>query len=138
MTTRSKRSKKPMAEPRETFEHSIEIDLTDAELAAGRKRNMQIDIEIDAVKQRQAAANTVFKEELEVLKREQKPLKEAEKTKKAKVEVNCYSQRDTAGARMLTLRCDTDEIVDERALTAEEREADRQGGLFGGGDEDEA
>jgi hypothetical protein len=123
-------------ETRETFGHEIQIDLSDEELAAGRKRNMQIDLEIDAIKERQSASNAVFKEELDILKREQKPLKEAEKTKKATIEIQCYHERDERRGIMLTMRCDNGEIVDERALTADERgavEDERQGNLFDGG-----
>lgn len=135
-------------EVRETFGHPIEVDLTDEEKEAKLNRNADIDRKMIEIKAEKAEANQGFNNDLKLLRKEQATLLEAITVGKAKIEIECYAERDERRGMMLTMRCDNGHIVDERALTAEERSADdRQGNLFettgtdvaasGGDDEEE-
>lgn len=123
-----------MSENRETFSHPIDVVLTEEEINAIKDRNMNIDRKRFEIMNEKAAANAAFGEELKALKKEQLALLEAETSGKAKREFQCYQERDDRRGMMLTMRCDNGDIVDERALTAEERDVpdDRQGSLFDG------
>jgi len=120
-------------ENRETFGHPIEVDLTDEEKEAKLNRNADIDRKMIEIKAEKAEANQGFNNDLKLLRKEQATLLEAITVGKAKVEVQCYQERDERRGMMLTMRCDNGHIVDERALTAEERGIaadERQGNLF--------
>jgi hypothetical protein len=119
-------------EARETFGHFIDVTLTEEEITAKLNRNADIDREILSIMGEKAAANSGFNADLKTLRKEQVTLLEAAKAGKAKLEIQCYNDRDDRRGMMLVRRKDNGEIVDERALTAEEREADRQGNLFEG------
>ena len=85
------------------------------------------------IKAEKAEANQGFNNDLKLLRKEQVTLLEEITVGKAKMEVQCYQERDERRGIMLTMRCDNGHIVDERALTAEERGAaadERQGNLF--------
>jgi hypothetical protein len=121
---------------RETFGFLIEVALTSEELAKNDARNAEVDIQIRDIKGQRAESNNRFKELLTGLTKEQTGLLERRSTGKAKVEIPCYQERDDRRGMMLTRRNDNGDIVDERALTAEERNEsgdERQGNLFEGG-----
>lgn len=123
-----------MSEEREVFKHPVEVALTDEEINARLNRNAEIDRKILEIQAEKAAANSGFNDDLKTLRKEQITLLESAKAGKATVEIDCYQERDDRRGNMLTLRCSDGSIVDERALTAEERNLvdDRQGNLFEG------
>lgn len=126
-------------ESRETFGFPIEVTLTSEEKLENLDRIANIDRKILSLEGDKAAANQRFTEEFKALKKERLTRLEQDTAGKAKVEVECYQERDDRRGMMLTMRCDNGHIVDERALTAEEREVDdRQGDLFAGGKPDSA
>ena len=121
---------------RETFKHAIDVMLTEDEINERLNRNADIDRQILTILGEKAAANQGFNADLKGLRKEQVTLLESAKAGKAKLDVECYQERDDRRGIMLTMRCDNGNIVDERALTAEERgesDDERQGKLFEGG-----
>ncbi len=120
-------------EARDIFKHPVEVELTDDEINARLNRNAEIDRKILEIQAEKAAANSGFNGDLKTLRKEQVTLLESAKAGTAKLEIDCYQERDDRRGIMLTMRCDNGNIVDERALTAEERGTtpeDRQGNLF--------
>lgn len=115
---------------RDTFGHHIDVPLSEAEIKARLERNMEVDQKMIDLKAEKTAANVQWNQELSDLRKEQAALITATKTGMTKIEIQCYHERDDRRGMMRTLRCDTGEMVDERALTAEERNEDRQGKLF--------
>lgn len=136
-------------EERQTFGHLMNVDLSDDEIKSQLERNADIDRKMLLIKAEKAAANSGFNEDLKTLRKEQVTLLESVSSGKTKVEVECYLDKDLRLNVMRTLRADNGEQVDERALTADELNEDRQGSLFegdkkpaspddaSGGDEDE-
>lgn len=123
-------------EGRESFNFAIDVTLTEDEINARLNRNAEIDRKILDIMADKAAANQGFNADLKMLRKEQVTLLESAKAGKAKLEVSCYQERDDRRGMMLTRRNDNGDIVDERALTAEERNEsgdERQGNLFDGG-----
>lgn len=137
-----------MADDRNTFGHLIDVTLSEAEIKAQLERNADIDRKIIAVSGQKALAARGYNDDLKLLRKEQETLLSTISTGKTKLEVECYLERDDRRGIMFTLRNDNGEIVDQRALTADELNEDRQGSLFEGdkkpagpddasGDEDE-
>lgn len=123
-------------EARETFGFPIEVDLTDEEKLENLDRIANIDRKMLAIEGEKAAASARFNDELKGLRKERLTRLEQDTAGKCKMEVECYHERDDRRGIMLTMRCDNGHIVDERALTADERGAaddERQGELFDGG-----
>lgn len=124
--------------PRETFMHMMEDSLSDEETLAKKDRLVDVDRKILEVEAEKAAAVSEFNKELKELRKERVTLLDVIGTGKVKREVECYEDRDDRRGHMLVRRLDTDEVVDERPLSASERDGDapadeRQGDLFANG-----
>lgn len=117
----------------DTFGHLINVELDAAELARKAEQHVEICNEIERIEQRKSEALGDFNKELKDKRKEESDLRKVINSKSLKIEVLCYPERDDRRGMMLTRRKDTGEVVDERALTAEERNEaadDRQGNLF--------
>ncbi len=122
-----------MTEGRESFKFAIDVTLTEDEINDRLERNAEIDRKILDIQAQKAMANQGYNGDLKLLRKEQVTLLESAKAGKAKLEVDCYQERDDRRGMMITRRNDNGDIVDERALTAEERGEsvdERQGKLF--------
>lgn len=119
-----------MGDDREVFGHLVDYEMTEAELKTQLERNADIDRKMGLIKADKAAANSGFNEDLKTLRKEQVTLLESISSGKARIEVQCYLERDERLNCMRTVRVDNGETVDTRALTADELNEERQGNLF--------
>jgi hypothetical protein len=127
-------SEEEAALTRETFGHPITMKLEGVELERKNEDHVRVCNELEEIEGRKRAAMSGFNEELKLKRKQEISLRAMINSKSMQVEYQCYSERDDRRGMMLTRRSDTGEIVDERALTAEERKVadDRQGNLFEG------
>ena len=121
-----------MSDERKLFGFLVQVTLSQEELDAMKDREIEITRERFEVEREKTAASSQFSERLKTLKKEQLALLEAMASKVTKTEVECYHEKDERRGMMLTRRADNGFIVDERALTVDELNADRQGDLFDG------
>lgn len=121
---------------RETFMHLVEVAMSDEDTGAQKNRLVEVDRKILAVEAEKAGAVSDFNKELKDLRKERVAILDVIGTGKERKQIACYEERDDRRGHMLTRRVDTDEIVDERPLSASEREPtdDRQGDLFANGE----
>jgi hypothetical protein len=117
MTTTSERKK---------FDHLLEVNLTSEELKEKLLAHVAIEREIDDVKARKARAMNEFTKELREKNEVRATLMQVIATEKEKRTVEVYHERDDRRGMMRTLRFDNHELIDERALTMEEREEGKQ------------
>jgi len=118
---------------RETFGHPITMELGGADLERKNEEHIKVCNDLEEIEGRKRTAMSGFNEELKLKRKQEISLRAIINSKSMQVEVNAYSERDDRRGMMLTRRVDTGEVVDERALTAEERGQtpdDRQGNLF--------
>ncbi len=126
-------SEEALATSDDTFGHMIDVELDRDELDAKKNRLVAVDKEIDAIAAEKAKAVGEYNADLKDKRAERTTLLGVISSGSSKVEIICYNERDDRRGMMLTRRKDTGEVVDERALTAEERDEtpnDRQGNLF--------
>lgn len=135
------------ASPPETFMHTIEVDLSADEQLALKDQLVVVDNRMLDIEREKAAEMSGFNERLKTTRKERLTILEAIASGKGRRELACYEERE-GETRMLIKRVDTNEVIDERALTLDEREGkaesdERQPDLFdhravgaGGGDED--
>jgi hypothetical protein len=118
-------------EKRETFGHPIVMQLEGKELERKNEDHVKVCNELEEIEGRKRTAMSGFNEELKLKRKQEISLRAMINSKSMQVEVECYPERDDRRGMMLTRRVDTGEIVDERALTAEERGVnDRQVEMF--------
>ncbi len=115
-----------------TFKHQITVDISAEEKTKILERNADIDRKMIQVKAEKAMANSGFNEDLKLLRKEQDTLLTSINAGKAKIEIEVYEDKDTRLNRMVYRRASDGEQVDERPLTADELNEDKQGDLFAG------
>lgn len=130
---------------REIFTHVMEVQLDASEQLALKDQLVVVDNRIIDIEREKAKEMSSFNERLKDARKERVTLLEAIGSGKGRREIECYEERDDRLGRMLIRRVDTDETVDERPLSAKERDEDaspkddRQTEMFdqgsGGGDE---
>lgn len=122
----------PPAE-RDTYEELVECELTDEDKAAKRERLEAVDREIIRLEEEKKAAAKVFTNQIKPLQAERESILEALDSGTEKRNVECYEHVDERLGKIEVRRVDTDAVVEERAMTAGERDdaaARRQGDLF--------
>ena len=115
----------------ETFMKTMEVDVTAEEQNQRKDRLVAVDREIINVEAEKASKSSDFSTQIKTLKKERVALLQAIGTGRERREIPCYLERDDRLGVMRTKRVDTDAVIDERALTLEERQTE----LF---DDDEA
>lgn len=109
-------------EPPETFMQVVEVDLTPNEQDALKDKLVDCDKRMIAVEGEKAVAMSGFNQTLKNLRKERISLLDSIASGVGRREIACYEEREDATGRMLIKRVDNNEIVDERALTLEERD----------------
>jgi len=123
----------PAPTERETYEELVECPLTPEDQDAKRLRLETVDREIIRLEEEKKAASKVFVNQIKPLQAERESILEALDAGTEKRMVECYERRDDRLGKVEIRRVDTDEVVEERAMTIEEREAAQQGDLFSSG-----
>lgn len=114
-----------MGEPK-TFTKTITVDL-DAESSAKLGRELcQVLEEIEVAKTYRKEFNSEMKEKLDSLTVKQKELKAAIEKGKFEEHIECYEEQDFDTSSIKTIRKSDGLIVDQRAMTADERRAAMQ------------
>jgi hypothetical protein len=108
------------AAKRHTFPKTIEIEITDEENTLRMKQHLDVEFKIDAVKAERAATVSEFTQQLKDLRKQRGELITTIQSKKEKRDIECYQEPDYRRHCMVIKRADTDQVIDERALTAEE------------------
>ena len=120
---------------RKTFPKKIAIHLTDRERDEAKNRLVVVDQEIHAIGDAKSRENSDFNSRLKDKRAEQRALLGAIETGSMEREIECYEVRDDRRGHMVTFRADSEEQVDERPLTADERQQELPG--IGGKDGDD-
>lgn len=123
--------------PRDTYEESIECELTDEDRDAKRQRLESVDRELIRLIEEKKAAAKVFTNQIKPLEAERESILQALDSGTEKRMVECYEHFDERLGKVEVRRVDTDAVVEERAMTAAERDdvaAKKQGDLFGDDD----
>jgi hypothetical protein len=110
------------AAKKNTFPKTIEIEITDEENTIRMKDHLEIEFKIDATKAQRAAKMAEYNADLKALRQQRSELITTIKSKKEKRDIDCYQDPDFRRNIMFTKRADTDQVIDERALTLEERQ----------------
>jgi hypothetical protein len=120
----------------DTYDELIECDLSDADKAHKRERLETVDREIIRLEEEKKAAAKVYVNQIKPLQAERESILQALDSGTEKRHVECYEHFDERLGKVEVRRVDTDAVVEERAMTAAEREdlaEERQGDLFDGG-----
>lgn len=120
----------------DTYDELIECDLSDEDKAHKRERLETVDREIIRLEEEKKAAAKVFTNQIKPLQAERESILQALDSGTEKRHVAVYEHFDERLGKVEVRRVDTDAVVEERAMTREEREeldGRRQGDLFDGG-----
>lgn len=129
------------------FLKTVEVDVSDEEYTARLERLAAVDNSINDTEATKASRMSDFNAELKQLRKERGKLLDAIRSRREKQDVECYQVADERRGIMATIRKSDGAVIDERALTLEERqgkfpfEENREGMKArdeeGGGDERE-
>lgn len=112
-----------------TFTKTITRDLDDATSAKLGRELCQLLDEIEVAQNYRKEFNADMKEKLSGLSAKAKEAKAAIEAGKVEEHVECYEVHEFETSSVKTLRKDTNEVVDTRAMTADERRKAMQLGL---------
>jgi len=120
----------------DTYEELLDEALTEEDKAAKRERLETVDREIIRLEEEKKAAAKASNNKIKPLVAERESLLQALDSGTEKRHVEVYELFDDRLGKVEVRRVDTDAVIEERAMTAQEREdaaAERQGDLFDGG-----
>lgn len=108
--------------PPELFLRTIEHDITDEENSLKKNDLVALELKLDSVRLDKAKRASDFNAEIKQLNNQRSALLGTIQTGREKREVQCYEVADERRGIMAIIRNDTKEVVDERALTLDERQ----------------
>lgn len=114
--------------PKDTYFELVECQLTDEDRANKRIELEGVDREIIRLEEQKKAEAKAVNNQLKPLKAKRELILQDLDAGVEKRQVECYEHVDDRLGKVEIRRVDTDEVVEERAMTAEER----QGDLFAG------
>lgn len=120
----------PPPPDRETYTELIECTLSEEERDEKRKRLEAVDRELIRLDVEKKAAAKVFTNQIKPLEAERDSILQALDAGTEKRQVEVYEHFDDRLGKVEVRRVDTDAVVEERAMTAQEREDSAQGDLF--------
>jgi hypothetical protein len=126
----------PPAGERETYEELVEVKLSAEDIVSKHERLETVDRELVRLDTEKKAAAKVFTNQIKPLQAERESILDALAAGTEKRHVEVYEHFDERLGKVEVRRVDTDEVIEERAMTAQEREdaaLARQGDLFDGG-----
>jgi hypothetical protein len=106
----------------EIFLKTIEVEINDAESQKLLQDHLELELQIDAVRASRASEMAEYNSRLKELRQRRGELINSIHTKKEKRDVAVYNEADERRGIMLTKRADNHVVVDERALTLDERQ----------------
>lgn len=121
---------------RETYTELLECELTEQDRDQKRQRLETVDRELVRLDTEKKAAAKVFTNQIKPLAAERGSILEALDSGTEKRQVEVYEHLEPRLGKVEVRRVDTDALVEERAMTAEELDDTRQGDLFGSRDSD--
>lgn len=122
MTAAAEQQQDIDTKPPKVFLRTIEHDITDEENSLKKNDLVALELKIDSVKLDKQSRNSDFNAELKQLNNQRAALLGTIQTGREKREIECYEVPDERRGIMAILRADTKEVIDERALTLEERQ----------------
>lgn len=120
----------PPPPDQETYTELIECTLSEEERDDKRKHLESVDRELIRLEVEKKAAAKVFTNQIKPLEAERDTILQALDSGTEKRQVEVYERFDDRLGKVEVRRVDTDEVVEERAMTAQEREDSAQGDLF--------
>lgn len=108
-------------QPRETFLHTVVVDVPTEETGARMTRLLEVLNKIDATEADKASRVSDFNAEIKQLNKEAHKLREAITTGKERRDVECYEQPDERRNIVFIVRASDGKVIDERAMTLEDR-----------------
>lgn len=107
---------------RKTFFKTVEVSVGEAESNLHKDRLVAVDRSIISTEAEKATAVSKFNDELKQKRKERIKLLDAISNGREQRDIECYQVADERLGTMFTRRVDTDQVIDERALTLEERQ----------------
>jgi hypothetical protein len=106
----------------EVFLRTIEVEVSDEENTLRLVRLAQVDGEINNTEAAKASRVSDYNAELKQLRKDRNKLLEAITSRREKRDVECYQRADERRGIMAIIRKSDGKVIDERALTIEERQ----------------
>jgi hypothetical protein len=110
-----------MSKP-QTYVRTLPCHLTDDELLQRADQLSRKLAEVEQLQEQKAASASDFKARIEKADEEVSSLARMVRTKEQERPVECLSRKDFARNMVVETRADTGEVVDERAMSPEERQ----------------
>lgn len=104
------------------FLKTVEVEVSDEENTLRLVRLAEVDGNINTTEADKASRVSDFNSDLKQLRKERNKLLEAITTRREKREIECYQVPDERRGIMATIRKSDGKVIDERALTIEERQ----------------
>jgi hypothetical protein len=101
--------------------HTVEVDITNEETAAHTQRLLDVLNKIDTIEADKASRVSDFNSELKQLRKEAGKVRQAIKVGKERREVEVYDQPDERRNIVFIVRASDNKVLDERAMTLEDR-----------------
>lgn len=106
----------------ETFTKELLVDITDEDKDGRKNRLADVVLELAEIDAKKAEAMSGFNKELKDKRKEMNALAAAIRTGQEKKELDCFERFDFRRNVVETRRSDTEEVIDERAMTMDERQ----------------
>ncbi len=105
----------------ETFLHTVEVEISNEEAGARTKRLLEVLNEIDKIEGDKASRVSDFNTELKQKRKEAHKIRDAIHLGKERQDVECYEQPDERRNIVFIVRASDHKVLDERAMTLEDR-----------------
>ncbi len=115
-TAEATEQKKP-----EIFLHTVEVEISTEEAAERTRRLLDVLNEIDTIEADKASRNSDFNTELKQKRKEAHKVRDAINLGKERRDVECYEQPDERRNIVFIVRASDHKVLDERAMTLEDR-----------------
>jgi hypothetical protein len=105
-----------------TFSKQLPVKIKDGDREKRIKRHLEVEREIDKAKNEKATAMVEHNKAIKDMNAERKALLDTIETGVEEKEIECKEVKDFRRGVMITTRTDTNEEIDERPLTVDERQ----------------
>lgn len=106
----------------ETFTREIKVKVKKSEQESKKDALVLVDRELREVAEEKATEMADFNERLKVLREQQRKLLDVIRDGEDTIEVECVEYADERRLEVVTKRVDTDEVLDRRPMTLDERQ----------------
>lgn len=105
----------------EIFLHTVEVEISSEEAAERTRRLLTVLNEIDTIEADKASRNSDFNTELKQKRKEAHKVRDAINLGKERRDVECYEKPDERRNIVFIVRASDHKVLDERAMTLEDR-----------------